>query len=45
MRETLDICERAYIVSEGAILAEGDPEHIIAHDQVKAAYLGDEFTL
>jgi len=45
VRETLDICERAYIVSEGRILAEGDPQTILANSQVRQAYLGDEFRL
>ena len=45
MRETLDICERAYIVSEGRILAEGNAEAILANPQVRQAYLGDEFRL
>jgi len=45
VRETLDICERAYIVSEGGILAEGTPADIIANEQVKAAYLGEQFRL
>lgn len=45
VRETLDICERAYIVSEGRILAEGNAEAILANPQVRQAYLGDEFKL
>ncbi|MGY8870000.1 MAG: LPS export ABC transporter ATP-binding protein [Pseudomonadales bacterium] len=45
VRETLDICEKAYIVSEGVILAQGTPEEILANEQVKAAYLGHTFTL
>jgi lipopolysaccharide export system ATP-binding protein len=45
VRETLDICERAYIVSEGRILAEGNAEAILANPQVRQAYLGDEFRL
>lgn len=45
VRETLDICERAYIVSEGTILATGSPEEILANDAVKSAYLGDQFSL
>ena len=45
VRETLDICERAYIVSEGRILAEGNAEAILANQQVRQAYLGDEFRL
>lgn len=45
VRETLDICERAYIVSEGRILAEGDAPTILANPQVRQAYLGEEFRL
>lgn len=45
VRETLDICELAYIVNEGAILAEGDPASIMQNDQVKNVYLGHEFRL
>lgn len=45
VRETLDICEQAYIVSEGVILASGTPESILANDAVRAAYLGDQFSL
>jgi lipopolysaccharide export system ATP-binding protein len=45
VRETLDICEFAYIVSEGAILAEGDPHSIMQNEQVKNVYLGHEFRI
>lgn len=45
VRDTLDICERAYIVSEGHIIAQGKPEDILAHQQVRAVYLGEEFNL
>lgn len=45
VRETLDICERAYIVSEGNILAEGTPEQIMMNQAVKEAYLGNDFRL
>lgn len=45
VRETLDICEKAYIVSEGTILAQGTPDDILANEQVKSAYLGDSFKL
>ncbi|MDI9818355.1 MULTISPECIES: LPS export ABC transporter ATP-binding protein [unclassified Legionella] len=45
VRETLDICERAYIVSQGQILCEGSPEAILANQQVRAVYLGEEFYL
>lgn len=45
VRETLDICEKAYIVHDGYILAAGTPSEILSNDQVKAAYLGDQFSL
>jgi lipopolysaccharide export system ATP-binding protein len=45
VRETLDICERAYIVSEGGILAQGTPAEILANEQVRRAYLGEQFSL
>ena len=45
VRETLDICERAYIVSEGTILAQGGPEEILSNEKVRAAYLGEQFRL
>ena len=43
VRETLNICDRAYILSEGRILAEGNPEDIIQNKQVKEVYLGENF--
>ena len=45
VRETLDICEHAYIVSEGYILAQGSADDILANQQVKEAYLGEQFRL
>ncbi|GGI81018.1 LPS export ABC transporter ATP-binding protein [Legionella impletisoli] len=45
VRETLDICERAYIVSQGSILCEGSPQSILSNQQVRAVYLGEEFSL
>jgi lipopolysaccharide export system ATP-binding protein len=45
VRETLDICERAYIVNEGSIIAEGNTEKILANDQVKQVYLGHDFRM
>jgi lipopolysaccharide export system ATP-binding protein len=45
VRETLDICGRAYIVSQGKILCEGSPASILANQQVRKVYLGEEFTL
>ncbi len=45
VRETLDICERAYIVSEGYIIASGTPSEILENEKVKEVYLGDRFKL
>jgi lipopolysaccharide export system ATP-binding protein len=45
VRETLDICDRAYIVSEGSIIAEGKPEAILDNQQVREVYLGHQFKL
>lgn len=45
VRETLDICESAYIVSQGSIIAEGSPQAILAHKQVREVYLGEDFAL
>ena len=45
VRETLDICDLAYIVSEGYILAHGTSDDILANQQVKEVYLGDDFSL
>lgn len=43
VRETLAICEKAYIVSEGSVIAEGSAEDILANDLVRQVYLGDDF--
>lgn len=45
VRETLDICEKAYIVSDGRIIAEGSAEVVLSNQQVKDVYLGHEFKL
>jgi lipopolysaccharide export system ATP-binding protein len=45
VRETLDICETAYIVSDGQLIAEGDAQAILANQVVKEVYLGHEFRL
>jgi lipopolysaccharide export system ATP-binding protein len=45
VRETLDICDRAYIISEGRVLASGSPAEIIANEQVRQVYLGAHFRL
>ncbi|OGT08068.1 MAG: LPS export ABC transporter ATP-binding protein [Gammaproteobacteria bacterium GWE2_37_16] len=45
VRETLAICQRAYIVSDGFVIASGSPQEIMANKQVREVYLGDEFDL
>ncbi|MFT7559853.1 MAG: lipopolysaccharide export system ATP-binding protein [Flavobacteriales bacterium] len=45
VRETLDICEKAYIVSEGQIIAEGDSKTVLNNKKVREVYLGQHFTL
>jgi lipopolysaccharide export system ATP-binding protein len=45
VKETLDICQRAYIVSDGSIIAEGAPSEILQNQQVRKVYLGEEFDL
>ncbi|SRR5579883_799630 len=45
VRETLDICERAYIVNDGKIICEGTPEDILKNQEVRTVYLGEEFDL
>ncbi|MFZ7230560.1 LPS export ABC transporter ATP-binding protein [Avibacterium avium] len=45
VRETLDVCERAYIVSAGKMIATGTPEEVMNNEQVKRVYLGEEFKL
>ncbi|QIP91300.1 LPS export ABC transporter ATP-binding protein [Serratia fonticola] len=45
VRETLDVCERAYIVSQGKLIAHGTPDAILADEQVKRVYLGEGFRL
>ena len=45
VRETLTVCERAYIVSEGKLIAEGTPDAILNNQHVRQVYLGEHFTL
>ena len=45
VRETLDICEKAYIVSEGQIISEGTAEEILNNQKVREVYLGDQFKI
>ena len=43
VRETLDICDRAYIINQGSVLASGSPDEIIANESVRRVYLGENF--
>lgn len=45
VRETLGICDRAYIISEGNVIAQGDTETILANKDVRNVYLGENFRL
>ncbi|MEF1204533.1 LPS export ABC transporter ATP-binding protein [Photobacterium damselae] len=45
VRETLDVCEHAYIVSQGQLIANGTPEQVLNDEHVKRVYLGDQFRL
>lgn len=45
VRDTLDICEKAYIVSEGQIIAEGNAEAILNNEKVRQVYLGEQFKI
>ena len=45
VRETLDICERAYIIGEGKVIAEGTSEQILQNKRVQEVYLGDNFRI
>lgn len=45
VRETLGICDRAYILSDGQVIAEGTPQDILANQQVRQVYLGESFQL
>lgn len=45
VRDTLNICERAYIVNQGKIICEGNPEAVLMNNEVRSVYLGEEFNL
>ncbi|MCF6300100.1 MAG: LPS export ABC transporter ATP-binding protein [Proteobacteria bacterium] len=45
VRETLGICDRAYILNNGKMLTEGKPEQIISNPEVRKVYLGNDFTM
>jgi lipopolysaccharide export system ATP-binding protein len=45
VRETLGICDRAYILNEGSVIAEGSPRQLLDNQQVREVYLGQNFTM
>jgi lipopolysaccharide export system ATP-binding protein len=45
VRDTLDICEKAYIVGEGRIIASGTPEDVLNNEHVRKVYLGEQFRM
>ncbi len=45
VRETLDICDRGYIISEGNVIASGEPSALLADQQVRDVYLGADFSM
>ncbi len=45
VRETLGICDRAYIINQGAVLASGSPDEIIGNESVRRVYLGEHFRM
>lgn len=45
VRETLGICDRAYIISDGAVLAQGDAQAIVDNEAVRRVYLGENFSM
>ena len=45
VKDTLDICDRAYVVNEGHIIAEGAPDTILANEHVRQVYLGEGFSI
>ena len=45
VRETLDVCEKSYIVNAGQIIAKGTAQEVLSNDKVKSVYLGKDFSL
>ena len=45
VRETLGICDRAYILGRGTLIAEGSPDSVLDNEEVKRVYLGDDFKI
>jgi lipopolysaccharide export system ATP-binding protein len=44
VRETLDVVDRAYIIHDGAVMMEGNPEEVVQHSGVREVYLGERFS-
>jgi lipopolysaccharide export system ATP-binding protein len=44
VRETFDIIDRAYIIYDGHVLTEGTPDEIVANEDVRRVYLGEQFS-
>jgi lipopolysaccharide export system ATP-binding protein len=45
VRETLDICDRGYIISSGTVIAAGTPADLLSNQQVREVYLGADFAM
>jgi lipopolysaccharide export system ATP-binding protein len=45
VRETLEICDRAYILNSGQVIAEGRSQQLVDNEEVRRVYLGDKFSL
>lgn len=45
VRETLGVCQRAYIINEGSVLVSGAPDEIVEHPEARTKYLGEDFSL
>ncbi len=45
VRETLEICDRAYILNDGKVIAEGQAQQLVDNEEVRRVYLGDKFSL
>jgi lipopolysaccharide export system ATP-binding protein len=45
VRETLGICDHAYIINEGTVLAQGKPDEIVYNENVRRVYLGEHFRM
>ena len=45
VRETLDICDRAYVVNEGRVIADGTAQDVLSNQMVQRVYLGERFSI